>query len=121
MPEMLRTIVGDLLRREPDLVIVGSSDEREDPILKARADHADVLITQDRPGDSVRCIDQILCASPISILAIADDGRSADAVSLVRRPVSLNGGNPSRLPEAVREIADVSAAPVGGHAPQRPV
>ena len=120
MPEMLRTIVGDLLRCEPDLIIVGSSDEREDPIHKARASHADVLITRNGLGDTAGCIDQILTASPISILAISDDGRSADAVSLVRRPVSLNGGNPSRLPEAVREIAEHSAASNGTHA-QRPV
>jgi len=111
MPEMLRTIIGDLLGREGDLLVVGGSVKGEDVLRRAQSEHADVLITHERAGDEGRCLDLILSASPISILAISDDGRTADAVDLVRRPVALNGGGESRLADAVREIAECRNGP----------
>jgi DNA-binding NarL/FixJ family response regulator len=120
MPEMLRTIIGDLLGRERDLLVVGDSAKGDDALRRARADRADVLITHDRESEGNLCLDQVLSASPISILAISDDGRTADAVCLARQPVALNGGSQSRLAEAVREIAEHRNAPGVGWGRQRP-
>ena len=85
-----------------------------------RNEQADVLITQDPARNDNNCLDRILSAAPISILAISDDGRTADAVGLVRRPVVLNGGDKSGLAETVREIAKSRAAPVAGSDRRRP-
>lgn len=103
---MLRTIVGDLLGREQDILVVGRSDQGEDTLRRAKDDHADVLITHERDGQEKLCLDQIIAAPPLSILSISNDGRTADAVDLVRRPVTLNGGPTSSLADAVRVIAD---------------
>ena len=106
MPEMLRTIVGDLLGREQDLLVVGRSREGEDTLRQARDELADVLITHEQDGQDNLCLDQILASTPLSILSISDDGQTADAVDLVRRPVALNGNSASALADAVRVIAD---------------
>jgi len=112
MPKMLRAIVGDLLDREKDLVVVGRSERGQDTLQMVQDEQADVLITQDRARNDNLCLDRILSAAPISILAISDDGRTADAVGLIRRPVILNGGDTSGLAEAVREIAESRRAPI---------
>lgn len=104
MPAMLRTIIGDLLGHERDLLVVGSSVTGQDVLRRAQDDRADVLITHDRDGDEGRCLERILSSSSLSILAISADGHRADAVDLVRRPVDLDGDRRSRLAEAVREI-----------------
>ena len=106
MPEMLRTIVGDLLGREQDILVVGRSHEGEDTLRKAKDEQADVLITHEQESEHNLCLGQILAATPLSILSISGDGRTADAVDLVRRPVTLNGGSASALADAVRIIAD---------------
>ncbi len=111
MPKMLRTIVGDLLGCENDLLVVGQSERGQDTLQMVQDQRADVLITQDRARHANLCLDRILTAAPIAILAISDDGRSADAVGLVRRPVVLNGGDKSGLAEAIREIAESPAVP----------
>ena len=121
MPEMLRTIIGDLLGRERDLLVVGASGKGDDALGQARTNEADVLITHDRGSGGSLCLDQILSASPISILAISDDGRTAEAVSLARRPVALNGSSTSRLADAVREIAEHPTEPGAAWGRQRPV
>lgn len=120
MPEMLRTIVGDLLGRETDLLVVGRSVRGQDTLKLAQDERADVLITHNRARNDNLCLDRILSAAPISILAISDDGRSADAVGLVRRPVALNGGGKSGLAEAVREIAVNHDTPGANWGTRRP-
>lgn len=105
MPEMLRTIIGDLLGNETDLVVVGSSAPGEDALRQAQKDDADVLITDYRGRQASSLLDGLLSATPISVLAISNDGQSADAVCLIRRhPVSLGQGGQSRLADTVREI-----------------
>ena len=111
MPEMLRTIIGDLLRQETDLVVVGQSGEGQDTLRSAQDERADVLIAHNQPHPDSRCLDTILAATPISILAISGDGRTADAVNLLRRPVALNGGGQSGLADAIRQIADFRSGP----------
>lgn len=120
MPEMLRTIVGDLLGRETDLLLVGHSERGQDTLQLAQDDQADVLITQDRSRNDSLCLDRILSAVPMSILTISDDGHTADAVGLVRRPIVLNGGDRSGLAEVIREIADGPDASDAGWERRRP-
>lgn len=121
MPKMLRTIVGDLLDCEKDLLVVGQSERGQDTLQMVQDERADVLITQDRARNDNLCLDRILTAAPLAILAISDDGRTADAVGLVRRPVILNGGDRSGLAEAIREIAEGPAVPAADGEKQQPI
>ena len=68
---MLRAIVDDLLAQESDFVVVGSSQADEDPLLGARENQADMLITEDGSETGATCLHAIMCGPPISIFAIA--------------------------------------------------
>jgi chemotaxis response regulator CheB len=114
MPEMLRAIITDLLHQDPDIVVVGRSRQGDDELECAREEWADVLITQDRRHDGNVLLDTLLKAPPICIFAISDDGRTADAVNLVRRPIALNDTLPSAFANAVRQIAGNLKEPRAG-------
>ncbi|MDX1487713.1 MAG: hypothetical protein R3268_05895, partial [Acidiferrobacterales bacterium] len=55
MPEMLLTIIGDLLSREPDIVITGRSAHHEDCLREARARRAEVVVAQERLHNNNSC------------------------------------------------------------------
>ena len=105
MPEMLQTIIADLLSQESDIVVVSRSDDGNDALQHARDARADVLITQDRANGVTSCLDAILWHEPLGIVALSADGQSAAAVSLVRQPISLNGGERSALAAEIRTMA----------------
>ena len=105
MPEMLRTIVADLLSQEPDIVVVSRSSDGKEAVQRARDDRADVLITQDCANGATTCLDAILWHEPLGIVALSADGQSAAGVSLVRQPISLNGGERSALAAEIRTMA----------------
>lgn len=102
---MLSRIVDDLLLREPDLVVVGRSQGGGDALREARDNRADMLITQDEYGGGGTCLDSILAAPPISILAISADGLTGARISLSRRPVDLGTPAGASLAEAIRGLA----------------
>lgn len=104
MPEMLRTIVNDLLSRESDIVMVGGSGDIPDPLLQARHQGADVLITEDAPSEST-CLTSVISGPPLRIFVIGADGREAAAINLARKRVGLDSGNQATLAEAIRQIA----------------
>ena len=102
---MLRAIVDDLLARESDFVVVGSSQADEDPLLHARENQADMLITEDGSEAGATCLHAILCGPPISIFAIAADGRDASAISLVRKEISFDPAKQATFADAIRRVA----------------
>ena len=118
MPEMLRTIVADLLSQEPDIEVVSRSTDGIDAVQRARDARADVLITQDRANGGTTCLDAILWHEPLGIVALSADGQSAAAVSLARQPISLNGGDRSALAAEIRIMAVGLRA--GSEVAQRP-
>ena len=101
MPEMLRSIVDGLLAEEPDLVVVGRSARGEDALLQARAEQAEMLITAEGEHADSRCLGAILSGPPLSILAIARNGRDGTAVSLAGRQIDLDRSG-GALSEAIR-------------------
>jgi hypothetical protein len=103
MPPMLSAIVGDLLAAEEDFVVVGRTQDHEDPLRLARANGADMVITHQGSGAGT-CIDAILSGPPLSIFAIDGDGRAGSALTLAREPVALGAAAPA-LPDAIRRIA----------------
>jgi DNA-binding NarL/FixJ family response regulator len=102
MPGMLSTIVDDLLSRESDIVVVGRSVDREDALLRAREERADVVITEDSNQGST-CLNAILSGPPLSIFALAPDGLGAVAIDLTRRKVRLDGDKET-LADAIRQL-----------------
>lgn len=104
MPAMLRSILGDLLRQQPDMVVVGKSVPSEDALRTARDERADLLITEDSAGGSGTCLDAILKGPRLGIVALSADGRRASAVNLVRQPI-LDGDEQQSLADAIRRIA----------------
>lgn len=102
---MLRAIVDDLLARESDLLVTGSSRAGEDPLVRAREERADMLITEDGGKSGATCLEAILSGPPLSVLAIAADGREAAAVSLVRQPIDIEGETDAAFADAIRRVA----------------
>jgi chemotaxis response regulator CheB len=105
MPSMLSRIVDDLLVREPDMVVVGRSPGGGDALREARDNLADMLITQDEFGDGGTCLDTILAAPPLNILAISRDGLTGARISLSRHPINLGAEGGATLAEAIRGLA----------------
>jgi DNA-binding NarL/FixJ family response regulator len=105
MPAMLRAIVDDLLAQESDFVVVGSSQPDEDPLLGARENQADMLITEDGSETGATCLHAIMCGPPISIFAIAADGRDASAISLVRKEITFDPAKQATFADAIRRVA----------------
>lgn len=99
---MLRAIVNDLLARESDFEVVGTSGAEEDALLGARQVRADMLITA-ADGDGGTCLSAILCGPPLSIFAIGEDGRDAAAVTFVRRQIDLEAADD--VVDAIRRVA----------------
>jgi len=116
MPAMLRTIVGDLLRQEPDMLLVAHADAGQDAIRNARAERADILITQDGAGEPDSCLETILGSDGIGICALSADGRSASAINLARRSIALDDER-LVLADAVRSIAEGLRAGRAGPGP----
>jgi DNA-binding NarL/FixJ family response regulator len=105
MPEMLRSIIGDLLGREPDITIVGHSMQQDDCLRAARKEQAAIIVAQDAVKNGSSCLDLILAESPLAVLAVSTDGHRASGVSLVRRPINLDTESPSVLADAIRRVA----------------
>jgi hypothetical protein len=114
MPAMLCTIVSDLLRREPDMVVVGQTDLDQDALAAASQEQADILITQDDVGGASTSLETIVRGPLLGVFALSADGRNAAAVDLVRHPVSLNHDQNHGLADAIRRLADnLKARPAG--------
>jgi DNA-binding NarL/FixJ family response regulator len=109
MPRMLRTMINDLLTAEPDMTIVGNTFDGEESLPAASAECADILIAQKHPSIDDTCTGAVLSGAPAAILAVAADGHDGTTISLVRRPISLDG-NGSSLAYAVRELLRRPAA-----------
>jgi hypothetical protein len=102
MPGMLSTIIDDLLSSERDIVVVGRSSAREDALLRAREDQADIVITEDSNLGST-CLNAILSDPPLRIFALASDGLAAAAIDLTRRKVRLDDDK-TTLANAIRQL-----------------
>jgi hypothetical protein len=109
MPRMLRAMINDLLKAEPDMAIVGNSFADEDSLCEASAQSADVLIARDTASEPGTCTAAMLSGSPSAILAVAVDGHDGTCVNLVRRAINLNAEG-SSLPDAIRELLSRSVS-----------
>ena len=103
MPPLLSSIIEDLLAAAADMLVVGRSSHGDNSLHRAGEDGADMLITQYGETDDT-CLDSILRAPALSILAIDPDGRKGATIRLARQAVELdsNGGG---LAEVIRQAS----------------
>jgi DNA-binding NarL/FixJ family response regulator len=88
MPRMLREIVEDAVRSQPDMELVDSSDGHDLPMAIKR-EHADVLIVAEHRADEPVSHEQLLLENPrLKILVVSRDGREAHLLEFWRVPVA---------------------------------
>jgi hypothetical protein len=102
MPAMLRAIIEDLLAREADLIVVGKTMAGEDPLIRAREEQADMLITAEPATTGSSCLQAVLSEPPLSIMTIADGGQEGRTFSLASRPIRFDQDEQSTFANAVR-------------------
>ncbi|WP_206185449.1 hypothetical protein [Sphingosinicella sp. CPCC 101087] len=107
MPATLLAGVEELISREADLVVVGSTGPEEDPLVRALEEQADMLITIEPTATGTTCLEAILRRPPLKIFAIARDGREGRAVDIAARRVRFDQDNDSAFANAVRQVAEL--------------
>lgn len=105
MPHLLRAIINDLISKEPDLIVVGSSGLGDDPLRRAAEQQADMVITKQGIDSGSACLDVIVAQSPLSIFAISADGTDATAITMVRSSIALDTVERGNLADAIRRVA----------------
>ena len=109
MPEMLRTMIRDLLSCEEDMLVVGESNDPSAALASAVDARADMLIAQSVEDPKDHLFHALMTASPFCIFAIATSGTDATAVQLVRGPISFDASSKAALASAVRKSAHGAA------------
>jgi DNA-binding NarL/FixJ family response regulator len=98
---MLREIVRNSVANEPDMQIVGDTDNRE-RVFESISDVDVVILGAPEPSDSVLAQDVLRASSSTRVLAIAANGRSASMWLLQPYPVPLGEVSPTSLVGAIR-------------------
>jgi DNA-binding NarL/FixJ family response regulator len=103
MSPLLRRMITDLLAAEDDMEIVGFADGTEESLVSARAEGANMIITQDQSNGEDRCIGAILNGVPLTILALEPGASAGTSINFTARRLSLEAGGGNTLAEAVRD------------------
>jgi hypothetical protein len=106
MPPLLSQMVIDLLASEKDIEIVGCSDGTADSLLAARAEGANMIITQDQVRAQEPSLGAIVDELPLTILAIASSGSTSTSINFSRRRLQLHGDGAAALADVVRKAAE---------------
>lgn len=106
MSPLLRQMISDLLAAEKDIEIVGSAEGIENSLLTARAQGANMIITQDEAPVYDQCLGAVTQNVPLTILAIAPGGSAGTSINLVRRNLRFDGGGAKALAQAVRQAME---------------
>jgi hypothetical protein len=100
MPRMLREIVEDSIRSQPDMKLIDSGDRHDLPLAIKRA-RADVVIVAERGVDDSVSHEQILLENPrLMVLVVSRNGRKATLWQFRRIPVAEV--SPQGLVDAIR-------------------
>ena len=108
MSPLLRRMITDLLAPEADIEIVGAADGSGESLVAARAEGANVIITQGNGGTGDACLAAIVDSSPLTILNIAPSGSAGTSINLLRRNHSLDAARGSSLAQVVRNAVEQS-------------
>lgn len=107
MSALLSQMITDLLAPEEDIEIVGRADGISDSLLAARAEGANMIITQENAADEEPHLKAVVNDHPLTILAIASSGSTSTSINFLRREIRLRDGGGS-LADAVRSAVEVA-------------
>jgi DNA-binding NarL/FixJ family response regulator len=97
---MLRDIVDDIVRTEPDMELVGRGDDCGLDVALKRYE-PDVVILEERTADISSICELLLVERRhMSVIAVTGDGRAASLIEV--RRVALAEPSPSNLVDAIR-------------------
>ena len=107
MPRMLREIVEDAVRFQPDMKLVDSGEEHN-LLVAIKREHADVLIVAEGGVDDPVSHEQLLLENPrLKVLVVSRDGREAHLLEF--RQIPVVEVSPQGLVDAIR--AAVGSSP----------
>ncbi|HUE78376.1 MAG TPA: hypothetical protein VMN38_01920 [Sphingomicrobium sp.] len=99
-------MITDLLAAEEDIEIVGSEAKTGNSLLAARAQGANMIITQEGAAVADQCLNAVTQNVPLTILAIAPGGSAGTSINLVRRQLRLDDDGAKSLAQAVRQAME---------------
>jgi hypothetical protein len=108
MSALLSRMITDLLASERDMKIVGSTEGSQDSLAAARAEGANLIITQQNPSIPEPSLAAILDDLPLTILAIGPNGSTGTSINFSRQTVQLQGDGASALADVVRQAAELA-------------
>lgn len=109
LPQLLRDIVVGTLSAEPDIELVGETPMPEHLRSLVEASGADLAIVACERHEIGR-LGRLLTGSPVTVLAITDEGRRGALYELRPTEVDLGELSPRVLVNAIREVAHKSFA-----------
>jgi hypothetical protein len=105
MSTLLTQMITNLLAPEQDIEIVGRTEGSGDSLLAARAEGANMIITQTVPAAMEPSLAAIVDDLPLTILAIVPTGSTSISIRFARREIGMRGNGAKSLAEVVREAA----------------
>lgn len=106
MSSLLSQMITDLLAPEDDIEIVGRGDGIRDSLLAARAEGANMIITQE-PTDEPH-LRAVMEDRPLTILTIASNGSTSTSINFSRHEMRLRGDGGNLLADVVRKAAELA-------------
>jgi hypothetical protein len=103
MPDMLRSLITDMLSAARDVEIVGMGDLESPSLAAARAEGANILITSQPCNATDPSLAAVVDAQPLTVLVLRPERKSCVAVTLTHRELPLDGKNIAGLAETLRE------------------
>ena len=112
MPRLLRDIVVDIIRREPDLQLIGEASDDEDLRELLRSSHVDILVSASAPLASPAGRDRLLREhESIRLLVLLAHGKTAELHWLEPRTTRCLDVSTERLVRMIRTPFSGSATP----------
>jgi DNA-binding NarL/FixJ family response regulator len=109
LPQLLRDIVAGALSSEPDLELVAETPETHQLPRLIRESGARLAIVACERSE-IACLGRLINGSPVSLLAITDEGRGGALYELRPREIDLGELSPTVLVHAIRRAVRTSVA-----------
>jgi DNA-binding NarL/FixJ family response regulator len=104
LPQMLRSIIQDILAGEPDMEVVGElPGQAEVPAMVQQTGATFVIVRQTGPDPPAIFQNLLAAQSPMRVLAIADEGRAAILYELRPRRIPIGEFSAARLVAVIRD------------------
>ena len=108
MSALLSAMITDLLATEKDIEIVGYTRSSQDSLVAARAEGANMIITERGVQSREPSLGAIVDDLPLTILAIEPNGSTGTSISFSRQTLRLQSDGTNALADAVRKAAELA-------------